>query len=392
MKFIRINERINSRFNIVLGSTIFKLYTIFLSFFYFSLFFNGNLYSQDNFQNNPKESNNQKETLDINNLNIHEDFQKSFYLIGPGDILELTLLDVPDFSGEYRVLNDGTIPLPLIGSIYLKNLSIAQASDLIENKYRTQLLRPELHLIVKVPRPILVSLKGEIEVPGIYSLTNNETSNLAGELQIRNDGLPTLIDAIQKAGGITQNANLEKVIVYRRMPGLEKEYKRTEISLIDLIFKGDHEQNLFLFDGDIIELTRASQITENTMRIAQANLSPRTIKVRVVGQVKNPGQLNLSANTPLIQAVYSAGGPISWKANKGNITLLRVNPNGSVTKKRFKLNLNTDVSVKKNPPLKDRDIVYVQSTMFNKVNKGLSTVTEPISSIITAITLFKILD
>ena len=46
----------------------------------------------------------------------------------------------------------------------------------------------------------------------------------------------------------------------------------------------------------------------------------------------------------------------------------------------------------KNPPLKDRDIVYVQSTKFNKVNKGLSTITEPISSIVTAVTLFKLLD
>ena len=363
-----------------------------MSLFYLSLFLKGNLVAQDNFPNNFKDSNNEKETLDIKKSDNFGDVQKNFYLIGPGDILELTLLDAPEFSGEYKVLNDGTIPLPLIGSIYLKNLSISQASNLIENKYRTQLLRPELHLIVKVPRPILVSLIGEIEVPGIYSLTNNEKSNLAGGLEIRNNGLPTLIDAIQKAGGITQNANLERITVLRRMPGLEKAYKRTNISLIDLIFKGDHEQNLFLFDGDIIELTKASQITENTMRIAQANLSPRIINVRVVGEVNNPGNLKLSANTPLIQAVYSAGGPISWKANKGNITLLRVNPNGSVTKKRFKLDLNEDVSSKKNPPLKDRDIVYVQSTRFNKVTKGLSTVTEPISSIVTAITLFKILD
>ena len=376
----------------ILGFKIKRLNSIFLALFYFILFFSGNLSAQDNISNNSKESNNQKETLNINDLDDFEDIQTNFYLIGPGDILELTLLDIPDFSGEYTVLNDGTIPLPLIGSIYLNNLSISQASNLIENKYRTQLLRPELHLIVKVPRPILVSLIGEIEVPGIYSLTNNEKSNIAGGQQIRNNGLPTLIDAIQKAGGITQNANLEKVTVIRRMPGLEKEYKKTEISLIDLLFKGDHEQNLFLFDGDIIELTKASQITENTMKIAQANLSPKIINVRVVGEVNNPGQLNLSANTPLIQAVYSAGGPTSWKANKGNITLVRVNPNGSVTKKKFKLDLNSDVSVEKNPPLKDRDIVYVQSTRFNKVNKGISTVTEPISSIVTAITLFKLLD
>ena len=66
--------------------------------------------------------------------------------------------------------------------------------------------------------------------------------------------------------------------------------------------------------------------------------------------------------------------------------------NGSVTKKEYKLDLNEDVSAEKNPPLQNRDIVYVQSTSFNKVSKGLSTVTEPISNIVTAISLFKLLD
>ena len=375
-----------------MGLKLRKLRSIFLSLFYLGLFFNSNLLAKDNAANETKYSSIQEENLDINNLENFVDIRKDFYLIGPGDILELTLLDAPEFSGEYTVLNDGTIPLPLIGSIYLDNLSISQASTLIENKYRAQLLRPELHLIVKVPRPILVSLIGEIERPGIYSLTNNEESNLAGGPQIRNNGLPTLVDAIQKAGGITQNSNLEKVIISRRMPGLKKDYMRTEVNLVDLIFKGDHEQNLFLFDGDIVELTKASKISNDTMRVAQANLSPRIINVRVVGEVNNPGQFNLSANTPLIQAVYSAGGPIDWKANKGNITLLRVNSNGSVTKKKFRLDLNAEVSANKNPPLKDRDIVLVQSNRFNKINKGIATVAEPISPVVTAITLFKLLD
>ena len=59
--------------------------------------------------------------------NSDELLQKNFYLLGPGDIIEINLLDDPDISGEYRVLNDGTIPFPLIGSVYLNNLSIAQA-------------------------------------------------------------------------------------------------------------------------------------------------------------------------------------------------------------------------------------------------------------------------
>ena len=323
---------------------------------------------------------------------LSNNLQKDHYLIGPGDVLTLSLFDAPEFSGEYVVFNDGTISLPLIGTIFVSNLSISQVTKLLEERYKDQLLRPELHLNVKVPRPILVSVIGEIERPGIYSLTEREQSILAGGPQITNSGLPTIVDAIQKAGGITQNANLTNVVVIRKVPGFKNELKTTIINLLDLIFEGDHTQNLFLFDGDVIRLTKANKISPSTIKIARANLSPSTIKVRVIGQVGVPGLLNLSANTPLVQAVMSAGGPIAWKANKGNIFLIRVNENGTVIKKKYKINLNENVSYEKNPPLRDKDIVLVESSALNKVSSGLGAVTEPMSSLVTAITLFKLVN
>ncbi len=335
-----------------------------------------------------KGSINKKEKIDFSSSgksykNENSAFKKDRYLTGPGDLLELTLLDAPEFSGEYTVLNDGTIQLPLIGSIYINNLSIDQASNLIEDKYREQLLRPELHLIVKISRPIKISLIGEIERPGIYSLSLND-KNI--------NGLPTIVDAIQKAGGITQNSNLKKVILLRRLPGWTNEYKQTEIDLINLIFEGNHNQNLFLFDGDIIKLSKAEKLSSESLKIAQANLSPRTINVRVVGQVSSPGDIELKANTPLIQAVLSAGGPLAWKANKGDINLVRVNPNGTVIKKRYKIDLKANTSFENNPPLKDRDIVYVKSSKLNTISTGLSAITAPISSVVTSLSLFKLLD
>ena len=51
-----------------------------------------------------------------------------------------------------------------------------------------------------------------------FTLTINNTSKLEGATQIQNDGLPTIIDAIQKAGGITQQANLKDLTLIRRLP------------------------------------------------------------------------------------------------------------------------------------------------------------------------------
>ena len=98
--------------------------------------------------------------------------------------------------------------------------------------------------------------------------------------------------------------------------------------MYSLIFEGDLDQNIYLFDGDVIKLSKAPINSSKIINIAEANLSPQTINVTVVGQVNSPGNIKLKANTPLVQAIFSAGGPIDWKANKGNVKLIRINKMG----------------------------------------------------------------
>ena len=247
-----------------------------------------------------------------------------------------------------------------------------------------------MYLSIKVARPIKVSVIGEVERPGLYSLTTNEVATLEGA-QIVNSGLPTIVDAIQKAGGITQSANLKNVSVLRRLPGKDNQHKWTSINLIDLILNGNHDQNLFLFDGDVIQLKTATKIPKESIAIAQANLSPKTINITVIGQVSDPGRKTVMANTPLIQAILLAGGPIDWKANKNNVDLIRINRNGSATKRKFRINLAEGVSETKNPPLKDQDIVYVKSSGLQKFSSALGSITEPITPIISGVSLIKLI-
>ena len=315
-----------------------------------------------------------------------------FYIIGPGDVLELILFDIPEYNTEISVLNDGSSIFPLIGRQKLNFLTIEDASKLIQKEYAKQLLRPELLLKVKTPRPIRVSIVGEIEMPGIYSFSTLNSANLEGRQISPNTGLPTIVDAIQKAGGISFNANIKSVEILRRMPGEKVAYKKATINLYDFIMDGNQEQNLYLFDGDAIKLNKAKEFPKDPLKIAKSNLSPKTISINVVGQVNRPGKLMVATNTPLIQAVYLAGGPIDWKANKGNIELLRIKKNGSAYRKKFKINLDQDVSIASNPPLLNNDIVYVRSNNLNRISGGLGTITDTISPAVTALTLFKLLE
>ena len=270
------------------------------------------------------------------------------YIIGPGDVLDLKLFDADELSGPLEVLNDGSVPLPLVGSVRLTGMTLQQATLRLQQLMSKELLRPNLQLRVVKPRPIRVALVGQVERPGIYSLTTNITGQSEGGLGIRRSGLPTVVDAIQKAGGITQNANLRSVVLQRRLPGTESEpsYKQADLDLLDLVLDGNQSQNPFLFDGDTIRIREAEETPEEAGELAAVNLSPQTIFVNVIGEVNNPGRLELPANTPLVQAVLAAGGA-SFRANIRNVELVRINRNGSATLKRFKLDLSEASSNKK---------------------------------------------
>lgn len=317
---------------------------------------------------------------------------KDQYIIGPGDVLQLNFLDVPELSTELRVISDGSVPLPIIGNFNINNLTIEQAANQIKNLFKKELTRPELQLSLKSAKPIKISVIGEVQQPGIYSLTNNEFGRLEGVETIKNSGLPTVIDAIQKAGGITKNANLKEVTLKRKLPGIDYQLKQTKLNLLDLVFEGNLTQNPVLFDGDILKIDKANFLNEKQMEIAVANLSPKIIKVWVTGEVNEPGEKLIKVSTPLSQAIMIAGGTKNGRSSKYNVELYRVNRNNSVTKKRYKLNFEKPVSEKYNPSLISGDVINVKRNSFAKTSDTIKLISEPIGGIVTSWSLLKIIN
>ncbi len=318
--------------------------------------------------------------------------QGDVYIIGPGDVLELKLFDAPDLSGQLEVLNDGSVSLPLVGSVRVSGLTIQQASFWAQQLLGDQLLRPELQLRVAQPRPIRVSVVGAVERPGLYSLTTRETTQTEGGPALSISGLPTVVDAIQKAGGITQLANLRSVQLQRRLPGTPAQYKRTQLNLLDLLLEGDQLQNPFLFDGDTIRLDRAEDTPAEAIELAAANLSPKVIEVNLIGEVNSPGRLELVANTPLVQAILAAGGLKDWRANGGNVELVRINRNGTATLKRFRFDMSQGVSNDQNPPLRQGDTVRVGRSLLAKGSDAIGAVSQPLTGLVTIWTLLDLVN
>lgn len=305
------------------------------------------------------------------------------YILGPGDQLELRILDpgASTLNGPLEILNDGSAALALLGNVVLEGLSLTQATAWLQSLYSQYLQRPELNLRVVRQRPIQITVVGEVEKPGLYTLTQGESSSVAGA-SVQVSGLPTVVTAIQKAGGLTQTANITDVRLERFLTGGNNARKEMRLDLLKLLQKGDRRQNPFVMDGDTILVGKADVADEAVMELAAANLSPQTISVNIVGEVVKPGQVSLEANTPLNKAILSAGGPVKGRAKNDSVELVRVNRNGSVTHEFFKLDYSQPVNSMRNPPLRDGDTVIVNRTALAVASDGLDLVARPITSLV----------
>jgi polysaccharide export outer membrane protein len=317
--------------------------------------------------------------------------QEDAYILGPGDSLSLRFLAATELSGPFSLLSDGTASLPLLGNVRLTGLTLSQASQWLESLYKRQLLRPELQLSVVTPRPMRVAVIGEVTSPGLYTLSQGGNASLTN-VAVSNDGLPTLVDAVSKAGGITSEADLRSVLLQRRLPGEAGAFKRTRLNLLALILEGDQQQNPLLFDGDTIRIEKAAETVPEMIELSSTTLAPQEITVNVIGEVKGGGRIQLPANTPLVQAVLAAGGPIAWRANRGDVELVRINRNGTATRQKFALNLSQGASNSKNPPLRDNDTVVLKRSALAVTNDALNAVIGPLAPLLNILGFIELIN
>ena len=247
------------------------------------------------------------------------------YTLGSGDRIQLDIFNVPEYSREYQVLVNGTVNLPLIGSISVDGLTLEQAGSLISQQYARYLRRPIVTVSLVAPRPLQIALAGEVNRPGSYTIPFTATG---GGLQ-----QPTLTQALTLAGGITQAADLGRVQVRRPQRGGMQVFN---LDLMALVRGGDIAQDITLRDGDsiLIPTTTTVNVADSPIK-ANSNLYPaqtQPFNIVVAGEVTRPGPYTVQAsqgNAPITvsRAIQVAGG-ITQSANITQVQVRRVTRTG----------------------------------------------------------------
>ncbi len=309
------------------------------------------------------------------------------YLLGPGDLISVNFFSSSDISGDYEILNDGSVSLPIVGSVKLQDLTIEEAVKKLESIFEDELYASALDIILKYSRPLSISVVGEINRPGIYKLQKDNTFRNSTRNLVSFASPPRLVDAIDEAGGITPKADIKNVCLIRKSGKFNKELTYYKFNLLELLKNGNQEYNPYLFDEDIIKVSKIEENFIFEKGILESSISPENIDINILGEVKKPGAKKIKNNSDLLDAL-SAGGGTTYLTSRGNAEILRINTNGEVRRIKYKFNLN-DPKHSKFPKLYDGDTILIYRNQINKTASFLMQISEPLYNIFRIIEINK---
>lgn len=315
--------------------------------------------------------------LKVLNSNVDKKNYSSEYILGIGDEILINFQGIEIFSKVYEINAEGYIVLPEIFKYYAAGKTITELENELTEKYEEIIISPNIDISINRYRPVYIYISGEVKLPGLFKLDYKETVE-----DVDSDMLtvPRVFDALKLSKGVTNNADLSKVIIIRNNSKNNGGSKiKAEIDLLSMILYGDQSQNIRLMDGDHIEITKSEKpLKEQIMAINKSNLTPNKINVFITGNVERRGSISITKGSSLNQAIASSGGK---KIMTGDIEFIRFNYDGTTKKDTFEYNSQAKINTKRNPILMEGDIINVKRTNLGVVTEVVKEFAMPLLAI-----------
>ena len=301
----------------------------------------------------------------------------SDYILGPGDELAITVLGFDEYTGTRVIAPNGTITLPVIGVVPVAGQTIDSLTRDLTTRLNYYLVNPSVAVSLTTLRPVFVTVTGEVQRPGPIQLDNPRNGNNGNTPQ---QSLPTLSAALVAAGGITTDADLREVQVRRSLPNGGN--TTLTVNLWDGIWAESNANNPSLQDGDVVLVPKlAADANLDRRQIAQSSLAPATVRVRVVGEVTRPGEVQVPPNSSLSSAVAIAGGPTE-DARLSEVNFIRMNDQGQIERQEVDLRNLTD-----SYQVQEGDVIVVPKRTAASVADFAGRIFNPLSLILRVLGL-----
>ena len=239
------------------------------------------------------------------------------YRLALGDMIKITVFQSPDLSLETRITEAGVISYPLLGSVNLAGLTVAEAEQRIAKGLRDGnfVKQPQVSINVVQARGNQVSVLGQVGRPGRYPLETGEVR---------------MTDMLATAGGVAPGGSDIVVVVGTR----NGQPHRVEVDLPSVFAPNRRSADVLLENGDVIWIERAPQIY-------------------MYGEVQRPGAMRLERNMTVMQALASAGG-LTQRGTARGLRVSRKDAGGTVR----------EIEPTMTDTLRPDDVVFVRESVF----------------------------
>jgi polysaccharide export outer membrane protein len=224
---------------------------------------------------------------------VATDTTSSTYKLQPYDLIDVDVYSEEDLHKPARLGSDGTVLLPLIGSVQVGGLTVAEATALITKKYAAGFVKnPSVLITVLQYRKATFSIIGQVVKPGVFEIP--EGAHIG------------IIEALSMAGGFSATAAQNSVTVKRAVDGKDTIFK---------VKAGDMAQNP---DAQSFEVLAGDTVVVPSSLYKKRDFS-------LLGQVQKPGLYEIpdGAHVTIIDAISLAGG-FTPSAAQNSVSVKRV--------------------------------------------------------------------
>jgi polysaccharide export outer membrane protein len=187
----------------------------------------------------------------------------SKYKVQPTDVLSVTVRQQPDLTTKTRISDDGYLSFPLLGRVYVKDLTVQEIEDklkkMLEGDY---LVSAQVLVFIEQYHPKQVSVMGEVVKPGKFDMPDEKQLTATG--------------AIVMGGGFTADADIVNIKILRLKDGRDESIN---VNMEDITKKGEQDKDVALEPDDIIVVPKGfwkiSVVGEVVKQIGRASCRER---------------------------------------------------------------------------------------------------------------------
>ena len=278
----------------------------------------------------------------IEKMRVEVKQSRRTYVLGPGDIVRLTVWMHEDLSKEGVIRDDGTYHVHLAGNVKAEGMTVTEFQTYVTDKLAEYVQKPQVDAEIVTYNSKFFYLIGQLREPGLYPIT----------------ATTTVMEAISRGKGFTEKANLgEAYLIHNK--------EIVPVDFVSLFKKGQMENNIHLDDGDVIYVPN--------MEIS---------RVYVMGEVLRPTAVPIrTGRISLAEAISVAGGFNETTAYKSAIRIIRGDFSNPEV---LEVNFNDIVKGKAVDYvyLKPGDIVYVPASGLAKWDRVMGLILPSLSRLV----------